>query len=113
MKFVHYLLLLHLFELPEEKMDGWARLAFTASIILFGFSIVISLLLFNASNPVERFGLLAAFSYFSSGILSFFAVSLQSSDTRARLLWLATVLLLVGSLILSGVLLGMYTTPAR
>ena len=121
-RILDYILLLHLFELREEKMDWWARLTFIASIILFGTSLLFALTLFNAAsfNPVSRLasaagqvehlGLLAAISYFVSSLLSFLVASLEDSDVRARLLWLATVVLLLGSTILLAALLAIYTT---
>ncbi len=120
-RILDYLLLLHLFELPEEKMDWWARLTFIGSIILFGFSMVFTLMLFDvptqsvlsriagASAQVGHLGLLATISYFVASILSFLVASIQDSDTRARLLWLATLILLLGSIILVFTLLTIYT----
>ena len=120
-RILDYLLLLHLFELPEEKMDWWARLTFIGSIILFGFSLVFTLMLFDvptqsmlsriaqASAQVGHLGLLAAISYFVASILSFLVASIQDGDTRARLLWLATLILLLGSIILVFTLLTIYT----
>ena len=83
-------------------MDWWARLTFIASIILFGFSLIFSLM------HLDRMGILASISYFVSSLLSFLVASLEDSDARARLLWLATVLLLLGSVILLGTLLTIY-----
>ncbi len=110
-RILDYILLLHLFELPEEKMDWWARLTFIGSIVLFGCSLIFSLLIFSGpfSNKAGHLSLLANIFYFSSSILSFLVASLQDSDTRARLLWLSTVVLLIGSLILVGALIAIYS----
>ena len=121
-RILDYILLLHLFELPEEKMDWWARLTFIASIVLFGCSLIFALQLFDAAsmNPlsrlarasgqIEHLGLLSCIAYFVASTLSFLVASLQDSETRARLLWLATVVLLIGSLILLGAIVTIYTT---
>lgn len=88
-------------------MDWWARLVFLASIVLFGFSLIFSLM------HMDQMAILASISYFVSSILSFLVASLDDSDTRARLLWLATVVMLLGSIILLGTLLTIYATPSR
>jgi len=105
-RILDYLLLLHLFELPEEKMDWWARLTFIASIILFGCSLIFSLI------HVDRLGILASISLFVSSILSFLVASLEGGDSRSRLLWLSTLLMLLGSTLLLAILLSVFISTS-
>lgn len=116
------LLLFHLFDLPEEKIEWLARLVFLASIILFACSVMFTLSFFQVTpqispsrlsqvaGQVDHLGLLASLAFFISSILAFLGISFEDTEIRGRILWLASITLLLGSIILLLTLLKVYTT---